>query len=124
MSSQFQFRRDAEGRPLWHAPLPHPSGVAVIDNRPAFGPCQLCGEPWPCAEARYNAGPVPITGIWLRSEGEGAAIEVLAEVDGEWRTVISQAFGDLISHIVEPLGIRHAKPDRLLRPPLPKGAER
>lgn len=113
MTGHLEFRRDAEGRPLWHAPLPHPSGASVLDGRPAFGPCQLCGEVWPCAEARYDAGPVPITGIWLRNGAGSDDLEVLAEVDGRWRTVIVESFGGPLSHIVEPLGIRHGKPDRL-----------
>jgi hypothetical protein len=104
----FEFKRDAEGRALWHAPLPHPSGEAVIDGRPAFGPCQLCGEKWPCAEARYDAGPIAIGGVWLRGSRDDG-VEVLVEVDGHWRVVIRDDVNEIVSNIVEPLGIRHAQ---------------
>lgn len=116
MTRQFEFRRDADGLPLWHAPLPNPefdpSRPYRPDNSP-FSVCQFCHEPWPCAEARYDAGPVPITGIWLRNRLDTNELEVLAEVDGEWRVVIVQHYrdGDAISHIVEPLGIRHGTPE-------------
>jgi len=50
-----------------------------------------------------------VTGIWVRSMGK--YIEVLAEIDGEWRVVIRE-FAPLdemtISHIVEPSGMKKA----------------
>lgn len=103
----FEFRRDTNGKPLWHAALPGGGDPYVI------GPCQLCAEPWPCAEARYDAGPIAVTGVWLRNGPERDHLEVLVEIDGKWRTVIEERCGDLISHTVEPLGMRHAKGDRL-----------
>lgn len=109
------FRRDADGKPLWHAPLPNPAWDAGDKSAPMWGPCQLCGEPWPCAEARYDSARIMVSGIWLRA-GEGDFdVEVLAEIDGEWRTVIVERHepGHPLSHIVEPLGMRHAVPDRL-----------
>jgi hypothetical protein len=43
--------------------------------------------------------PVPITGLWLRREGDDAV--VLVEVDGEWRKVITERFDGAFSHIAE-----------------------
>lgn len=112
MTRQFDFRRDAQGNPLWHAPLPNPefdpSRPYRPDNSP-FSVCQLCGEVWPCVEARYDAGPVAITGLWLRSKGSDR-LQVLVEMDGGWRIVIEESTNnENISHIVEPLGIRHSR---------------
>lgn len=52
---------------------------------------------------------IEISGIWLRSIAKNQ-FEVLAEVDGEWAPVITEYFvhGNVVSHIVEPLGIRTA----------------
>lgn len=119
-SPTFDFRRDANGKPLWHNPRPNP---AFDPNRPyepdnsPFSTCALCDEPWPCAATRARMEPVPVTGIWLRNGVTDHEIEVLAEFDGEWRTVIVERHepGAPMSHIVEPLGMRHAKPDRLTR---------
>lgn len=55
--------------------------------------------------------PVEVQGIWLRRRGDD--IEVLAEVDGEWKLVITEYADDPMSHIVEPSGIRSAGPDPL-----------
>lgn len=70
-------------------------------------------------------GPVPVMGIWLRKSPDHYAgrIEVLAEVDGEWRQVIAypNPHDGPISHIVEPAGIRSAPPDDL--PDIPSPAE-
>jgi hypothetical protein len=98
------FRRDANGKPLWHAPTP--AGDPLGSE---FGSCQLCGEPFPCAEAKYDAGPVSVTGIWLRA-GDDDEIAVLAEIDGQWRMVIATHHrpGRLLSYVVEPLGMRHS----------------
>jgi hypothetical protein len=54
---------------------------------------------------------VNITGIWLQKDTEynGSGLRVLAEVDGEWRTVITETADDgPISHIVEPAGIERS----------------
>lgn len=103
--SALSFKRDAEGHPLWHAPLPA--------DPPAWGSCQLCGEAWPCAVNRAQREPIPITGVWLRDGVGEDAIEVLIERDGEWITVIEERTGGLLSHIVEVLGMSHGSPDRL-----------
>lgn len=60
---------------------------------------------------------VRVTGIWLR--GGESTMEVLAEVDGEWRVVIEEYVPTVgndgnvwpISHIVEPSGIAEGKLD-------------
>jgi len=118
--SNFEFRRDADGKPQWHNPLPNEafdsSRPYKPDNSP-FSICALCGEPWPCSDAKARTDPVPVTGIWLRSGPERDGLEVLAEINGEWRTVITEKCGGLISYIVEPLGMRHARPDRLAAKP-------
>jgi hypothetical protein len=63
--------------------------------------------------------PVPVTGIWLRNIVIGPVdvptIEVLAEIDGEWRLVIDEMGEGPISHIVEPGGMRSAPRDYLRR---------
>jgi hypothetical protein len=63
-------------------------------------------------EITTSAAPVTVGGIWLRG-GENK-MQVLAEVDGEWKVVIDEYVpthgndGNVwpISHIVEPSGIR------------------
>jgi hypothetical protein len=56
---------------------------------------------------------IEVSGIWLRGAGTDH-VQVLAEVDGEWRVVIPperiHADGTIqtISHIVEPDGIAKA----------------
>jgi hypothetical protein len=111
-----EFRRDASGKPLWHNPLPNEtfdsSRPYGPDNSP-FSTCALCGQTRPCDEARARTAQVPVTGIWLRDGQQEDEIEVLAEIDGEWRTVIVETVGGILSHIVEPLGMRHGRPDRL-----------
>ena len=62
--------------------------------------------------SRVATDKIEISGIMLRREPEHqegpAMIEVLAEVDGQWLTVIGpQVDEDIISHIVEPSGIRN-----------------
>ena len=103
------FERDADGKPLWHAPRVNPAWDDD-HSQPMWGPCQFCGETWPCATNRAQTEPVPITGVWLRG-GADSALEVLVEIDKQWRLVIVESgSSDLISHIVEPLGIRHGTP--------------
>lgn len=114
MTENFEFRHDADGKPLWHAPLPNvdfdPGRPYQPDNSP-FSVCQRCGEKWPCAEASYDAGPISVTGIMLQDGATDDELLVLAEIDGEWRVVIQTRHqpGMLLSHIVEPLGMRHSK---------------
>lgn len=53
---------------------------------------------------------VAVSGIWIRKSMD--QLEVLAEVDGEWKVVISEVIygmSEPISHIVEPAGIVLAK---------------
>jgi hypothetical protein len=47
--------------------------------------------------------PVPITGLWLRREGDDAV--ALVEVNGEWRKVITERLDGAFSHIAEQSGI-------------------
>ncbi len=53
---------------------------------------------------------VEVTGIYMRGS-EGGDIELLAEVDGEWRLLFSTQMSGEIGVIVEPRGIRLAPPD-------------
>jgi hypothetical protein len=58
-----------------------------------------------------NVKVVQVTGIWLQKDTEhnGNGIRVLAEVDGEWRVIITETSDDgPISHIVEPAGIQRS----------------
>lgn len=58
--------------------------------------------------------PVAVTGIWLLREGNEddprATVQVLAEIDGIWRTVITENAHRNFSHIVEPSGMRESDP--------------
>lgn len=55
--------------------------------------------------------PVEVGGIWLRRSVTGE-ITVLAEVDSRWLVVIGpESDNGIISHIVEPSGIRKGAPD-------------
>ena len=65
---------------------------------------------------RENDKPsIAITGLWLRTTGaNNEKIELLAEIDGAWRSVVVEHTEDaMISHIVETAGIQAAGPDRL-----------
>lgn len=58
---------------------------------------------------------VAVGGVWLRKVGQ-YGLEVLTEVGGQWRVVISEKWpadgqGE-ISHIVEPTGIMRAPRDK------------
>lgn len=116
MTSNFDFRRDADGKPLWHNPLLNPdfdgNRPYEPDNHP-FSTCALCGETWPCESVKAMTAPVPVTGIWLRTGRDAQELEVLAEIDHEWHVVIRQNWsqGDLLSHTVEPQGMRLSKVD-------------
>lgn len=58
---------------------------------------------------------VPVSGVWVRStikDGANSNIEVLVEIDEEWRLVIVESVDGPISHIVEPSGILSAPRDR------------
>lgn len=52
---------------------------------------------------------IEISGIWLRSIAKNQ-FEVLAEFNGKWACVIKENFihDNVVSHIVEPLGIKKA----------------
>lgn len=50
-----------------------------------------------------------VSGIWLRRMGED--VQVLAEIDGEWKLVITEAHDGMFSHIVEEAGMAKAPPD-------------
>ena len=53
-----------------------------------------------------------ITAVWLRSNAKGDEVEVLAEIQGEWRVIIQRQSTDgPISHIVEWSGITRAPKD-------------
>lgn len=53
-----------------------------------------------------------ITAIWLRSYANSDEVEVLAEIQGEWRVIIRrQSIDGPISHIVEEPGITRAPKD-------------
>ncbi len=113
------FRRSAAGKPLWHNPLPNPAfdpGRPYEPDNPPFSTCALCGETWPCAAAKARTEPIAVSGIWLRAGVVDHEVEVLAEIEGQWRIVIVDRHepGCPLSHIVEPLGMRHARPDRLV----------
>lgn len=66
---------------------------------------------------------ISITGLWTRTRGDGAdgmrcqTIEVLLEIDGEWKLVQSHplymSIEQEISHITEPAGIARAQRDPL-----------
>ena len=62
--------------------------------------------------------PISITGVWLRNLGSESGpkrTEVLVEVEGVWRMVVSYTNIDqcTCSHIVEPAGIRSSPADLL-----------
>lgn len=63
--------------------------------------------------ARRNkaASAVPVSGIWLRREGDLAV--VAAEVDGRWLDVMAEHVDCNFSHIAEPGGIRKGKETKL-----------
>lgn len=58
---------------------------------------------------------IPVSAIWLRTLSNHT-IEVLAEVNGEWRVVVTEHVADVggaISHIAEALGSPNWPRDRL-----------
>lgn len=79
-----------------------------------------------------SQAPIPITGVWLRTaggeSGPGRRLEVLVEVDGNWRLIQSEPTNHdgEISHITEPLGIVYAPADTVTAKPsaVPDGVER
>ena len=55
--------------------------------------------------------PILISGLWIRKFDEDH-IQVLLEIDNEWKLILDEPLFGSISHIVEPLGIRtYGKPD-------------
>jgi hypothetical protein len=57
---------------------------------------------------------VEITGIKLESDHTGGRLTVFLEIDGEWNAIIETRGpgGGIVSHIVEPNGIRLAAIER------------
>jgi hypothetical protein len=53
---------------------------------------------------------IEVSGVWLRQKG--GETQVLVEVNGEWRLAIRETVDELLSHIVEPLGIAMAPVER------------
>lgn len=53
--------------------------------------------------------PVLISGVWCRRIDNN--VEVLVEVDGEWRLIITEPADSNFGHIVEPLGIMSSPKD-------------
>jgi hypothetical protein len=62
---------------------------------------------------RWPNDPVPISGAWLRGtvDGDLVTVEMLVEIDGEWRLLCREVAQGPISHIVEPSGIAGAPRD-------------
>ena len=58
------------------------------------------------APKRKGLNSIAIDGIWLRRIG--SRVEVLAEVDRQWRIIIVENVDGQFSHIVEPGGIAAA----------------
>lgn len=56
-----------------------------------------------------------VTGIWLRRMDE--EVQVLAEIDGEWKLVIEEHHEGMFSHIVEEAGMAKAPVDDLATRP-------
>lgn len=52
---------------------------------------------------------ISVSGIWIRRRG--GKVQLLAEVEGEWRLLAEEPYDDNFSHIVEPGGIVNALPD-------------
>jgi hypothetical protein len=59
------------------------------------------------AASPVDKKPIPITGAWLRRQGDKA--EMLVEVDGEWRLVAVEPLDSPFSHIAEPSNILKAQ---------------
>lgn len=57
--------------------------------------------------------PVPVTGIWLFKENDHCIVS--AEINGEWRRLISEHVEGPFSHIIEPPG--------MIKAPLETGEE-
>ncbi len=60
-------------------------------------------------EAAVNYDYIGVKGIWLRRIGD--EVQVLAEGEGGWRIVITEAIDGQFSHIVETSGIASAPLD-------------
>lgn len=112
-------------------------GVAdflLVDDSPT------AGVQWKCAQERPDEpdgscwiitflAPKPtieISGLWVRSGFDGGGVEVLVEINGEWRVaqrherllllgggVLSRDGLRRLSHITETLGLEKAKKDTL-----------
>lgn len=55
--------------------------------------------------------PEPVTAVWLRHIGNEA--QVLVEIDGQWRLIISEYDEGPYSHIAEARGFRTRPLDRI-----------
>lgn len=71
---------------------------------------------------------VTITGIWLRKAGgendPKARVQVLVEIGGIWKTVVSENAYGAFSHIVEPSGIRKPFESATLSEPIDDATKR
>lgn len=98
-------RRDFLGHGKdWAAPIVGDKVGATADPPP---------EPrWP---GSLWKDPVPVTGVWLRTQG--GRVQVLLEFDRRWHMVNDEPLHDgertIIGHITEPAGIRKAPIDPL-----------
>ena len=61
---------------------------------------------------RKGLKEIAVGGIMLRKSGKYVIVE--AEVNGKWKEVIREHEEGSFSHIVEPEGIKKAKPSALL----------
>ncbi len=66
--------------------------------------------------------PIQITGLWLRSSQvdpnclHTSNVEVLLEINGEWKSILVENTSGTISHIIEPAGIgKYAKTPEWLK---------
>lgn len=58
---------------------------------------------------RVGTRAISVNGIWMRRRG--LTVQLLAEVDGEWRLIATEHMDGAFSHIVEPDGIANAPRD-------------
>lgn len=66
-----------------------------------------CSELWKGNPMKKE--PVSISGIWCRKIGHN--VEVLVEIEGEWRLVITEPVDNNFGHIVEPCGMLSSPKD-------------
>jgi hypothetical protein len=113
---------EVEMQPAWTGPIQFPFSEPV-DLR------ERVAEALERAVARLRRTTVPVpskdsvrvSGVWLvkTPSNLGNKIEVLVEVDGQWRRAISTIADDgPISHISEPAGMRTAPPAETTETPV------